>query len=405
MIENHFRHVKRDLSRRINSIKSHLDSLNGQFEGILDSLKEETLSQFNKVGQELTEERQKYQKFYDTSLAVLKQQSNDNNNKLINNIHELKDYDIKFCEYTDKFKSILNKYEFEPHDWMPELSQLGLLRRSVNKYSIFDKVLVKTIEQCEIGSMCILNNEIFASKNKESRILSVYDKNFKHLRDCNLFVDNVYRFSSNISLCSDRVGNVFICDTAEGKVYVMGKHLNKVTKTIGSSGKNIGQFCLPNAICYLNGQLFVLDTENQRIQIFSSKGLFKKEIALFKFDSNELIENCKIFAVNEHYITVANNHGVYTFDMNGNSKGFIDQENIMSMCLKDNYLFIHSNQGFLGCYEINVNDYGDYGIQIVSTYFNDNLKYDSGSMIFDENNIFFLSFPQQKRVITVEILI
>ena len=60
--------------------------------------------------------------------------------------------------------------------------------------------------------------------------------------------------------------------TTPGKVLIMNLK-GKILKRIGSKGKEIGQFELPNGVAVdKKGNIFVSDSQNMRIQIFDKKG-------------------------------------------------------------------------------------------------------------------------------------
>ncbi|KAH3701464.1 hypothetical protein DPMN_076452 [Dreissena polymorpha] len=66
--------------------------------------------------------------------------------------------------------------------------------------------------------------------------------------------------------------------------------VSKLVRRLGRKGKNKGQFNMPTGIAITKaGDIVVSDTENHRIQIFSSDGVFKH---MFGSRGNELTELC-----------------------------------------------------------------------------------------------------------------
>lgn len=67
-------------------------------------------------------------------------------------------------------------------------------------------------------------------------------------------------------------GNVFVCDTWNDRVQIFDSEL-RLTKTFGSPGTGNGQFCWPMGITLdRDGNIFVCDTNNHRVQGFDPSG-------------------------------------------------------------------------------------------------------------------------------------
>ena len=71
---------------------------------------------------------------------------------------------------------------------------------------------------------------------------------------------------------------VYVTDVQENKVFVFSLD-GKLLLKIGKPGKGQGEFVAPNAITAdADGNIYVVDTGNQRVQVFDSKGKFTKFI-------------------------------------------------------------------------------------------------------------------------------
>lgn len=164
------------------------------------------------------------------------------------------------------------------------------------------------------------SGDIFVASMMASRI-NVYDKNGKYKRE--IVQDRPIRvkvYKKRLYIASP--GSLWIT-TLKGKVI----------KRISSPGQNIGQVQMPNGIDFdKKGNIYVSDTENNRIQIFDKKGrviggrgeptttlnqssrLFGLGVALV-MDEKEMV-----------YITDAFHHAIRVFDHDGNDYGEYGQQ-------------------------------------------------------------------------------
>ncbi len=74
-------------------------------------------------------------------------------------------------------------------------------------------------------------------------------------------------------------GNIYVAD-GYGNARVAGWNKNgKFIKSWGSRGSGPGQFNIPHSLAIdLQGNVYVADTENKRIQVFDPDGNFKSQI-------------------------------------------------------------------------------------------------------------------------------
>jgi DNA-binding beta-propeller fold protein YncE len=115
---------------------------------------------------------------------------------------------------------------------------------------------------------------------------------------------------------------LYVTDIEQSKVFVFNLKGEKLLE-IGKNGMNDGEFRAPNSITVdKNGNIYVCDTGNQRIQMFSSKGKFIKSMNGSKDGKgSSLFVNPRGIGIDSQGILyVVNNltHYVYGFDREGN---------------------------------------------------------------------------------------
>lgn len=115
---------------------------------------------------------------------------------------------------------------------------------------------------------------------------------------------------------------LYVTDIEQSKVFVFNLKGEKLLE-IGKTGMNDGEFRAPNSITVdKDGNIYVCDTGNQRIQMFSSKGKFIKSLNGSKDGKgSSLFVNPRGIGIDSQGILyVVNNltHYVYGFDKEGN---------------------------------------------------------------------------------------
>lgn len=115
---------------------------------------------------------------------------------------------------------------------------------------------------------------------------------------------------------------VYITDIQSGKVFVLDLAGNLLNE-IGGNGSEEGQFQAPNAVAVdKEGNIYVVDTGNQRVQKLDSEGNF---VLSFNGTSSSLAEsifvNPRGIGINSHgtiYVVSNLTHMVHGFDLEGN---------------------------------------------------------------------------------------
>jgi DNA-binding beta-propeller fold protein YncE len=132
---------------------------------------------------------------------------------------------------------------------------------------------------------------------------------------------NKYSYPSRAAVASD--GRVFIADTWEHMIVIVRVDDAAGTatelKTFGSFGSGPGQMKQPHGIAFSYGaagvaddRLFVVDTNNKRIQVFDPNGTFVRSFGSAKTAGGQFVGDLRGIAVDQ------NNDWVYVVDAAGN---------------------------------------------------------------------------------------
>lgn len=126
------------------------------------------------------------------------------------------------------------------------------------------------------GSLLIKNNNIYVCDEGNNRI-NIFNLEGKHESILNT---NDYNFLP-IDIASDSNNFIYLLDKQCAKIHVYNEKLKKI-KTFGGYGKKEGKFICPNAIAIDNyNNIYISDSANGNINIFSKDFGFKKRFQLF----------------------------------------------------------------------------------------------------------------------------
>ncbi len=397
---DYFQTIRNDVKSRVQAIKYYIDELSEQLFATIDQLQVETLSKLEKLNNKLSEKIDIYQEL---STVLLKDVNNEtlNYDSIFQNFEINDKHKQELLKYENKFDSILKQYTFKANDWLPNVHSFGQIVN--NSFKISNKssenLKIEFEKNIKIDSMCLLDDEIYTVENKKTRLLKVYDKNFVFIRESKILEDSMYRLSPNLSLTSDNIEAIFVCDSADSTVYELNKQLNLIWRCIGKMGSQDGSFKSPNDICFFSNNLFVLDSGNCRIQMFSIDGDLIGGYHLLKSSRNELLESTKNLAISEGLVAVNSpKNGIYMFASNMDLKLVIEQKDVTTMCFVHNYLFAHTQQCLLICYQIFTSQSSKFYYQIVFSNTLPNFKHRSASMLLIDKTSICISFPKDNQV-------
>jgi DNA-binding beta-propeller fold protein YncE len=151
--------------------------------------------------------------------------------------------------------------------------------------------------------------------------ISIHDskgKFIKHFREENEKEKNI-KAPGAIRIFEEKL---YVADIEKNKIFVFNLKGKKLME-LGKAGTGEGQFRAPNGVTVdRDGTIYVVDTGNQRLQVFDKNGKFVKTINGSKDGKgNSIFVNPRGIAVDTNgIIYVVNNltHYVYGFDKEGN---------------------------------------------------------------------------------------
>lgn len=121
-------------------------------------------------------------------------------------------------------------------------------------------------------------------------------------------------------VATDNLGNIYVVDTGNHRVIKYGPDLAPIWVKGGGLGSGDGQFSYPEAVAFGNDVIYVADTLNHRVQVFSTGGDFIRKWGQDGAANGDLSEPGGI-AVNpcnsNVYVTEGRNNRVSVFNPNG----------------------------------------------------------------------------------------
>ncbi len=114
-------------------------------------------------------------------------------------------------------------------------------------------------------------------------------------------------------------GDVYLVDGLNSRVIVM-EASGKVKFSFGTTGSGKGQFSMPLGIDIMDGNVFIADTGNHRIQVFDSKGRFIYMFSVSQPDDAHSADPVDVAASglnNSIYVSDNDNHRIKVFTQKG----------------------------------------------------------------------------------------
>ena len=142
-----------------------------------------------------------------------------------------------------------------------------------------------------------------------------FSRNGRHIKTVGCYGTGQAEFMnpSGLGVTCKGDGELYVCDSNNHRIQVLDLDL-KFKRSFGSQGKAAGQFCYPTSIAFdSNGQIFIADSMNNRIQCFSSK-----ECPLYAIEHKNLSTPTGLLLHDDHlYVTDYHNHRVMVITLAG----------------------------------------------------------------------------------------
>ena len=171
------------------------------------------------------------------------------------------------------------------------------------------------------GSLLGYSLVIGDTGNHRLQWLSFNDKNFERLQFQALGAAGVAPgyFTEPGGIAISPQGEIYIADTLNHRIQVFDAD-GKFLRQWGQFGAQPGQFNVPNSLVYYQDRVYVVDLSNHRVQVFTPQGGFIKQwggqgSAPGQFNNPQGIA---ISARGLLYVPDRNNHRVQVFDAEGN---------------------------------------------------------------------------------------
>ena len=178
----------------------------------------------------------------------------------------------------------------------------------------------------------------------ESKKISVFDKKGKKLRDIKLPTDDVDL--SGIALDED--DNIYVTDSGRHCLVKLNK-AGKVLKTVGTQGRDHGEFNDPRGVAVIGDRVFVCDRDNHRLQVFTKERLeFVKTIGSRgkgdeHFDrpvdiTQDELGNMYVCEFGNNRVKLLNKQGEFQLSFSKKGNGQLNRPS--SVCVVDQFVYV-----------------------------------------------------------------
>ena len=247
------------------------------------------------------------------------------------------------CEKFPKFGKLVNDVQFRK------------ITISLLKQFEYEDSEIITLDHKILTAMCSLGNLHLIIHNRDNEILTLNSK-FEIIKKSKIHSPFFTRHISSIT--SDNKENIYLSDMADSQIICRNINKTSFNKCIGLRGSSNSDFWDPCSICFYDDSFYVLDKGNQRVKVYSSNCIFKKNIRLCCSNGrySELMENPNIVSVTQDIIAVSEDtRSIYIYNFDGYLYCSLGNQGygVYSFLCLDNYLFIHGYRGSLRCYDLN----------------------------------------------------
>ena len=295
-------------------------------------------------------------KFYLNRLEAKKLSEVKIYNSLINgsSLQNVEFFNEKLKKYLADFNNLFSKITFEASessfcdDIVGKIESDLIIGENI-KHRTFKTVPLQEAKQAT--SMCTVDDlYIWLVDKRENKIIK-YNNEFKVCEQ----ITNIQGMKLNKPslICTDEIENVYICNLNNTQIIVTDLNIKEIKFVLGASIFDDVKFI--KDIKVHNGLLYVLEMTTPIIQVVDADKNVRK-ISLRKDHQNESLSNPVAMSVHNDLIAVIDYWAkIYIFDLEGTLIEELSFENIgfiKSLCLTDNYLFLHAADGAFICYKI-----------------------------------------------------
>lgn len=145
--------------------------------------------------------------------------------------------------------------------------------------------------------VCVLPQNKILCADCDGKLLALYDKHFKLVK----VIRKINRKAIQpTSIAINSEDQIYVSDVACHQIMLLDLDFNLIS-SVGSRGNNTDEFCTPFSISYKYNYLYVCDTFNKRIQIYSESLKYIESINLpimpfsIQISNTSICINCKYF--------------------------------------------------------------------------------------------------------------
>ena len=165
---------------------------------------------------------------------------------------------------------------------------------------LFEKMVVKSNFPIEYApyDVCVLPGSKILCADCDAKLLVLYDKDYSLLKVIKKINRKIIQPTS-LAL-NEESRHLYIAEVAHHQILMTDLNFSLI-KSIGCRGDSIDNFCAPFSICYKHRYLYVCDTFNQRIKIYTHDLKFVESINLsfqpfsIQISDSSICVNCKYF--------------------------------------------------------------------------------------------------------------
>ena len=211
----------------------------------------------------------------------------------------LKIPEISISSKTIEQDSIAQLYHFNNR----ELDVIDLLKNG--KREIIDLEKFGPLELLVLPNSNIIIVYIDEFTFMNFKCIALFDQNLKLIKKVNEI--NEQQFDTTGISLNQKEMKIYISDCKNHQIIMTDFEL-KFIKSVGSEGKGDYQFNFPGGIYFLNNNLYVCDSFNERIQIFNQNFEFVNSVRL-------LLSPLKILASDSMFCVISHSTHIYLFSI------------------------------------------------------------------------------------------